>query len=381
MNEKSVQKKKIDLKQYMMIIALIVIVIFLSIATKGVFISPRNISNLLRQMTVVAVLGAGMVFVLLVGNVDLAVGGFITVGGVVAAALMAWENWNSIPTMLVILALGIVVGIIHALINTKLGVPAFILSLGTQMIFKGVALGIGKGISIAPMAEFYKTIGQGYIGIEFCLIIGVLVFLFVVYSSLAKRRRQKQFGIEVQPLAKMIFKLFGLAIVIGLLLLIFGLYEGMPTPFLILLVLVAVLQFIAEKTKIGRSIYAVGGNRRAAFCAGINVNRTVSFTFIVCSFMAAVATIIASARLNCGSAVMGDLKETDAIAAAVMGGCSMSGGKGRVSGAILGALIMTTLDNGMSLLNIESFWQYIVKGAILIFAVAMDSYAEVKKQK
>ena len=374
-------KKKVDLKSYMMIIALVVIWIVLIITTDGVFIGARNLSNLLRQMSTIAILGIGMTYVLLVGNIDLSVGGFITVGGVIAAALMAWEGWSSVPAILVILVCGAAIGFFHAFVNTRLGAPAFIVTLGTQMIFKGIALGIGKGISIAPMAEFYKTIGQGYISIGICAVIAVLVYIFVVITSVRKRVRQKQFGIELQNVGMFILKLVGIALAIGVLMLIFGMYEGMPIPFMLVLVFVYILQFIAEKTRIGRQIYAVGGNRRAAFCAGINVNKTVTFTFVICSIMAAVATIITSARLNCGSAVAGDLKETDAICAAVIGGVSMNGGKGRVMGAILGALVMASLDNGMSLLNIDSFWQYIVKGAIVIIAVSLDSYSEVKKQK
>lgn len=374
-------RKKIDFKPYIMVAALLGIWIVLTIASKGNFITPRNLSNLLRQMSVVGLLAIGMVYVLLVGNIDLSVGCFVTFGGVIGACLMVYSGWGAVPSILVMLAAGVALGFIHGFVCTRFGVPAFIVTLSTQMMLRGLYLAIGKGVSIAPLAEGYKEIGQGNLPTVFCIAIGVAAFILFAVTSIAKRRRQISMGLPGESMLLLIGKLVVVAVIIVALMLIFSLYEGMPVPFLILILFTLILQFVAEKTRIGRHMYAVGGNRQAAFCAGVSINKTVIFTFVICSFMAAVAAVVMSARLNCGSATAGDNKELDGIAAAVIGGCSLNGGKGRVMGAILGALIMASLDNGMSLLNVESYWQFIVKGAILVIAVSLDTVSTVKKGK
>lgn len=374
-------KKKIDFKSYVMAAALLGIWIILSAATKGSFITSRNLANLFRQMSVVGLLAIGMVYVLLVGNIDLSVGSFVTLGGVIAASLMVYCGWSTVPAILVLLAAGILLGVFHGLVCIKLGVPSFIVTLSTQMILKGVSLAIGKGVSIAPLQKSYTVIGQGNVPISICLILFGLFLAGWLLGALSKRKRQTKLGLPVETMGMFLIKAVAVVGIMAVLLVIFGTYEGMPVPFLILSVFTMILQAAAEKTREGRHMYAVGGNRQASFCAGVNINKTVVLTFVVCGFMAAVASVVMSARLNCGSAIAGETKELDAVAAAVIGGCSLNGGKGRVQGAILGALIMASLDNGMSLLNIEAFWQYIVKGAILVIAVSLDTMSTVKNGK
>ena len=373
------RKKKVDMRSYMMIIALIAIWIIFAITTEGVFITGRNISNLLTQMAGVTILGAGMVFVLLTGKIDLSVGALVTLTGVVAAVLMAWNGWATIPTILVVLAMGLGVGLLNGFITVYLKVPAFITTLGMQMVFQGVVIGIGKGVSIAPMADIYKQIGNGYIDTPIVIVLGAVCFLAYLTLTMSKRSRRRAAGLEMEKQGSMLGKMVLVAVGIAVFVWVLSLYKGLPIAVLLMIVLVVVLRFFAEKTKTGRYIYAVGGNEQAAYCAGINVNKTNMITFVICSMMAVVAGIVITSRLNCGSATSGDMKELDAIAAAVIGGCSLSGGKGRVVGAILGAIIMASLDNGMSMLGIEAFWQYMVKGAILIIAVALDATSQKAK--
>lgn len=364
----------IDLRSYIMILGLVIIWIIFSVLTEGVFATPRNISNLLRQMSAVAILGIGLVFVILTGEIDLSVGAFVTLTGVIGAVLMNWYGWGTIETISLLIAMGIVAGLIHGIVVVYLKVPSFIATLGAQMIYTGMVLGIGKGISIAPLNASFQKIGQDYISNRVSIILGIVCLLCFIYSVFSSRINRQNHGLSVETMKTTLVKVIGVALIIGLFVYCITSYRGLPVPVLFVLVLTLIMRFITDKTKIGRSIYAVGGNQTAAYCSGINVRKIKIFVFTVSGFMASIAGIILSSRLNAGSAVTGDLKELDAIASAVIGGCSLSGGRGKVAGAILGALIMASLDNGMSLLNIDAFWQYIAKGAILVVAVSLDSF-------
>jgi D-xylose transport system permease protein len=372
-------RKKIDIRSYMMIIALIAIWVIFLIFTDGTFLSTRNISNLLRQMATVSILGCGMMFVLLVGEIDLCVGSLVTLTGVVGGALMAWGNWGTLPTILVLLVMGVIVGVINGFATVYMRVPSFITTLGTQMIFSGLVLLIGKGISIAPMADNYLYVGQGFLNSFSSIAIGAVAFVICAYSFINKKKRRLRYGLDVDATSNTIIKIVAVLVAIAVFEWILLDYKNLPFAFFLVIVIVAVLQFLTEKTRFGRSIYAIGGNKFAAYSAGIDVKKFIMICFIITDVAAVIAGIVLTSRLNAGSAVSGDMKELDAIAAAVIGGASLNGGKGRVMGAILGALVMASLDNGMSLLNLNAYWQYLVKGAILIIAVWFDSWAAKNK--
>lgn len=355
-----------------MIACLILIWIVFTVMTDGTFLSARNISNLTVQMAVVAILGTGMVLVIVTGNIDLSVGSLVGLAGGVAAALMVWEGWGTVPTILVVLALGLVIGLVQGFATVYLGIPAFIVTLGGMMALRGLLLGITKGISIAPMNNDYKMLGSQYLPQIITYVLAAIAIAMILYSMINRRRSRKRHDLPQEPVGKMILKL---VFFIGLILafvIVMNSYKGLPVPVLIMIAVVVVLSFIASQTKFGRYVYAIGGNIQAAKFSGVNVKKIVLMVFMINGLVAAIAGILQSARLNAGSPSTGMMMELDAIAAAVIGGTSMSGGIGKVYGAILGALIMASLDNGMSMLNMDAFWQYIVKGSILVLAVWLD---------
>ncbi|MFB5193524.1 sugar ABC transporter permease [Neobacillus sp. KR4-4] len=373
------KKKSYDIRAYTMLIGLVVIMIMFAFFTDGVFLSARNLSNLAMQMSVVSLLGTGAVLVIVTGNIDLSVGSLVGLSGGLAAVFMAWEGWGTLPTIAVVLVFGVIIGIIHGFATVYLNIPAFIVTLGGMMIYRGILLGITKGVTIAPMNNSYQILGQAYINNNVGLFVALIAIVTIVVLSVRKRQSRVKYNLRLEPMPLFTWKLILIAGLISVFVILMNTYRGIPIPVFFMLVFAILYTFIAEKTKFGRSIYAIGGNIQAARYSGIKVKKVVLIVFALNGLIAAFAGIILSARLNAGVPGAGNMMELDAIAAAVIGGTSLAGGRGRVNGAILGALIMATLDNGMSLLNIDAFWQYIVKGSILVLAVWFDNASKNKK--
>ncbi|MCF7944767.1 MAG: sugar ABC transporter permease [Spirochaetia bacterium] len=358
--------------------ALLFIWIIFTIFTDGYFLKTRNISNLTRQMAIVGILGIGAVIVIITGNIDLSVGSVMGALGGLAAALHIWNGVGPYITIAIVLICGFFIGFYQGVIISYLKVPAFIVTLGGLLIFRGVLLGITKGISIAPFDDAYKVYGQAYIPQTIVWILAILSCLLLILINIRTRNSRLRYHFEVSGLVKFFFKnTISCVIILGVATILND-YRGLPLPVLIMLLLVLIFTFVAEKTSFGRSIYAMGGNREAAEYSGIKVRRNLVFVYALNGLLAAIAGIILSARLNAGTPSAGMNLELDAIAAAVIGGTSMSGGSGKVAGAILGAFFMATIDNGMSMMNVDAYWQYIVKGIILIVAVWFDVYSNEK---
>jgi len=369
-----------NFRQYAMILALIVLFILFTSLTKGSFIQTRNLSNLARQMAITGVLATGMSMVIISGNIDLSVGTLLGFIGGLGAAGMVWWGWDMYTTIVIQLALGLLVGLIQGSIVAYLRMPAFITTLGAQLIFRGATLGVIKGTTVAPLHKGYVFLGQAYVTELMGWILAAIAIGFLFYSMFRKRSSNMKYKFEVNSLSHdlMVTSIFA-ALIVGFVW-IMNDYRGIPVPVILMMALSIIFTFVAEKLTFGRSVYAIGGNREAAKYAGINVNRITIVVFMLSGLMSAVAGIIMSARLNAGAPQAGLNMETDAIAAAVIGGISMTGGIGRVSGALIGAVVMATLDNGMSMMNIQAFWQFIVKGAVLIAAVWFDISSK-NKQK
>ena len=365
---------RIDVRAFVMIGALIAIWALFAVMTDGSFLLVRNISNLMRQMSIVGILGAGMVLVIVSGNIDLSVGALLGALGGVAAALHIWNKVDPLLTMAIVMALGMAIGAAQGAIIAYLRVPAFIVTLGGMLLFRGVLLGVTKGISIAPFAASYRTLGQGYLPANVGWILGLAVCAGLVLLRVRNRLSRRKFGMRTQPIPAFLALIaVASAIILGVVALLNS-YQGIPVPVALMLALVLVLSFLAAHTVFGRSIYAMGGNIQATLYSGINVRRNLTFVFMLNGLLAAIAGIVYSARLNAGTPTAGQNMELDAIAAAVIGGASMSGGSGKVAGAILGALFMASIDNGMSMMNMDAYWQYAVKGVILVSAVWFDIY-------
>ncbi len=362
-----------NLKIYAMILALVLIWVFFSAATKGSFLSARNLSNLLRQMSITGILSIGMTYVIIAGQIDLSVGSLLGLTGGVAAILNVWCGLGAVESIAVSLIAGLLTGMFSGWWVAYKRVPAFIVTLGGMLLFRGILIGAAKGTTIAPLSHSFQAIGTTYLPGYSGMIIAFLAILVMIYLTINNRLRRIKYGLEVLPLSLDVTKLIGTAALISVFVLVMNRYEGIPVPVLILGVLAVIFSFILNNTVLGRRIYAIGGNQEAARLSGINVSRITMIIFAINGLLAAVAGLLLTARLNAASVAAGQNAELDAIASCVIGGASLMGGIGSIKGAVTGALIMASLDNGMSMLNTETFWQYIVKGGILVLAVWMDN--------
>lgn len=359
-------------RAYTMVAALIVVWLAFEYSTGGVFLNPRNFSNLMRQMAVTGVLSIGMLMVIVIGEIDLSVGSLVGLTGMVAALAQGTQAWGIVPTLLSALVLGALIGAIQGSVTAYARVPSFIVTLGGLLAWRGVTKGASSGATIPIQLKRFGAIGQWYldkpVGIGL-VVIGLVVYTFFQFRSHSARKRlglatstplRRSLAIAIPAVAAIAF------------ITVLNAYEGIPVPVLLFLAIALAGTFVMSNTTVGRYMYAVGGNREAARLSGINTRILTVGVFATMGFLAALAGIIYTARVGSASPDAGMLLELDAIAACVIGGASLMGGRGAVFGACMGALFMASLDNGMSLKNVPDFIQDIVKGGILVLAVALD---------
>lgn len=362
-----------DIQMYVMIAAIVVIMLFFYFTTDGAYLSARNISNLLRQTSITGILAVGMVFVIISAEIDLSVGSMMGLLGGVAAIFDVWLGWPLALTITVTLLLGLVLGAWNGWWVAYRRVPSFIVTLAGMLAFRGILIGVTNGTTVAPISGSMRMIGQSYLPDLIGSLIGVIAITVFCWWQWQSRRKRQQLQLPVASKAatsrKQVLTAF---IVLGGIYLLND-YRGVPTPVLLLVALMLAGIFMASRTSFGRRIYAIGGNIDAARLSGISVESTKMAVFAINGLMVAVAGLILSSRLGAGSPSAGNIAELDAIAACVIGGTSLAGGVGSVIGAVMGAFIMSSLDNGMSMLDVPTFWQYIIKGAILLLAVWMDA--------
>ncbi|GAB7387006.1 sugar ABC transporter permease [Bacillaceae bacterium] len=363
---------KFDLRAYTLVIALVLIAIIFGFLTDGEFLSSRNLSNLFRQMAVISILAIGMTLVIVAGHIDLSVGSLVGLTGGIAAILQVWYGWNTIPVVIVALLVGILLGFWQGWWVAYKGIPSFIVTLGGMMIFRGILLGISKGETIAPLHGSFLLIGQSYLPYAFGYILAVVSIVLLFYFTYRNRAKRKKLGLQVKSPYAEYGKVAVYSFLIFLFVYMMNRYYGIPVPILIVLLLAMVFGFIATKTGVGRYIYAIGGNPEAAKYSGIDIKKHLLTVFVIMGALSAIAGIVLTSRLNAATVGAGQMFELDAIAACVIGGTSLMGGTGSIVGSIIGALVMVSLDNGMSMMNIEPYWQFIVKGMILILAVWLD---------
>ena len=355
-----------------LLFAVLVIWVFFGYLSEGAFLTSRNFSNLLRQMAMTGMLASGMVFVIISGEIDLSVGALLgLLGGV--TAIMDYTYQVPIPvTIVTVLLLGVVIGLFNGYWVAYLRVPSFIVTLAGFLAFRGILLGITKGTTVSLHSPELVLIGQGYLPILMGNILGFLVFLALAFLAFRTRSGRAKHGLAVSPLWVEFAKLAAIAAMIIAFVYTLNQYEGIPIPVLITLIILALFSFLANKMVLGRRIYAIGSNLEATRLSGVNVRMVKMTVYGIMGLMCAFAGLITTARLAAGSPSAGNLGEMDAIASCYIGGTSSRGGVGTVYGALVGALIMASLDNGMSMLGVDAFWQMIVKGAILLLAVFVD---------
>ncbi|MDK2376705.1 xylose ABC transporter permease XylH [Serratia fonticola] len=365
--------KTVNLQVFVMLAAIAVIMLFFTFTTEGAYLSARNISNLLRQTAITGILAVGMVFVIISAEIDLSVGSMMGLLGGVAAIFDVWFGWPLPLTIVVTLLAGLLLGAWNGWWVAYRKVPSFIVTLAGMLAFRGILIGITNGTTVSPTSNAMSQIGQSYLpnGVGFS--IGAIGLMLFVAWQWRRRSRRTQLGLPVATASGDVTRQSIMAILVLGAIYLLNDYRGVPTPVLILTALMLAGIFMASRTAFGRRIYAIGGNIDAARLSGVNVERTKLAVFAINGLMVAIAGLILSSRLGAGSPSAGNIAELDAIAACVIGGTSLAGGIGSVAGAVMGAFIMASLDNGMSMLDVPTFWQYIVKGAILLLAVWMDS--------
>ncbi len=374
--EKEIKKSrftfKFNLQSYALILALVLIAVLFGVLTQGEFLSSRNLSNLFTQMTVISVLAIGMTFVIVAAHIDLSVGSLAGLTGGIAAILHVWFDLNTGIVVLVAVLVGALLGLWQGWWVAYRAVPAFIVTLGGMLIFRGILIGISKGQTISPLDESFKMIANSYLPYAFGYALAFVGIALLFFFTWRNRNKRRQMGLKLaSPIVdygKLVIYTTGILVITYML----NRYYGIPVPLLIVITLAGIFIFISTKTSFGRSIYAIGGNAEAAALSGINIKRKTLSVFVIMGALAGLAGVILTSRLNSATTSAGDMYELDAIAACVIGGTSLAGGRGNIVGSIIGALIMASIDNGMSMMNIDTFWQHIVKGLILILAVWLD---------
>jgi len=387
---KILEKIRLNLRTYTMIIALLLIWLFFGFFTDWIFFKPRNLSNLFRQMSIIGFLATGMVMVIVTGGIDLSVGSVTGFVSAIVAYLQAYllpgllihilpnasiMERGIVSTVIAVISgllVGLIVGIWQGSIIAYLKVPAFIVTLGGMLIFRGGVLGVTAGKTIVPIEDSFRMIAQGYISKSLGYILAVTIILFIFSFSLRGRQTKKAYGFSLRPLWMDIGQstIFSM-IVIGYVF-IMNSYRGVQIPVLILAIVALIMTYVANNTRFGRYVYALGGNLEATRLSGINIKKTTFKVYALMGLLSGAAGIVLTGYVAAGTTGGGTNYELDTIASCVIGGTSLMGGSGSIIGALVGATVMASLVNGMSVMNMDIFWQYIVKGMVLIFAVYID---------
>lgn len=371
---------KSNIRDYVMYIALVAVFILFGFLTKGLFLSPRNLSDLINQVGYVAIIAIGMTVILIIKHIDLSVGYVAGFLGAVGAILMK----NGLPSIVVIpivLILGILVGLYQGTLVAKVGVPAFVVTLAGMFIFRGLlSLTTAATGTVIIRDKAYKEISNGFIpdfpgGSEIhilTLLIGIIAIVLIVLSEIKTRKNLRKYNFNMSSLPISIAKILFLSAIIMYVMWNLAGYNGLPWTAVIVAIVLLIYNFILNKTRLGRYVYGIGGNAEAAELSGVNVEKITLFAFGSVSMLAALGGILYSSRLASATPTAGAGFELDAIASSYIGGVSVSGGIGKVTNTIVGAFVIMSLTNGMNLMGLDISYQYIVKGVIFILAVAFD---------
>lgn len=359
------------LRAYTMLGALVVIWLTFHYITQGIFLTPRNLSNLMLQTSVTGIIAVGMLMLIVAGQIDLSVGSVLGLAGGIGAIALA-SGFGVVPAILMAIVVAVIIESFQGALTAYLNIPAFIVTLGGLLAWRGVLKWITAGNTIPIANDTYKIFGQADITPASGWVIAGLAVAGILALAYRKMRAEKSFdGANVNHSALYVTTFIQIAAVVTAIYLMNS-YNGVPMPVLIFLIVALLGSFITNSTTFGRYLYAIGGNADAARLSGINNKLNILKVYALLGAFTGIAAIISSARVSSVSPDAGTLKELDAIAACVIGGASLVGGRGTIFGACLGALIMASLDNGMSLYGVRDFMQDIIKGAILVAAVGID---------
>ncbi|HBU96731.1 multiple monosaccharide ABC transporter permease [Thalassospira lucentensis] len=373
------------IREYGMVVALVAILAFFQVVTDGIMLKPVNLTNLFLQNSYIIIMAVGMLLVIVGGHIDLSVGSVVGFIGALAAVMIV--HWD-LPTVFVVpacLVVGAIIGAAQGYWVAYWRIPSFIVTLAGMLVFKGLTLALLGGASVGPFPPEFQAMSSGFLpdffgGLidgrfnVFSMTLGVALTALLPILGMRSRAKQAKFAAVDEPMAVFVTQhaVAGLAILFVTYLL--STYRGLPNILIIMAVLIAIFTFVTNSTTLGRRIYALGGNEKAAKLSGINTKRLTFFTFANMGMLAALAGLVFAARLNTATPKAGLAFELDVIAAVFIGGASMSGGVGKVIGAVVGALIMGVMNNGMSIVGVGIDWQQVIKGLVLLAAVIFDVY-------
>ncbi len=372
---------KNNVKSYMMYFALVIIMLVFQIWSGGKFFRASNITNLFNQAAYVGVLAIGMTLILILKHIDLSVGYVAGFTGALAAILMQREGVNEWLAIIIVLLVGLVIGLYQGLTVTRLGVPAFVVTLAGMFIFRGLlSRTLAESGTVVVSQKGFLALCNGFIpdipvktGIHMVtMIVGVLAVIIVILSQIKNRKNKQKYQFEVVSTPIFVIGMVLVSAVILAVCWVLATYKGIPWSAVIVGVILLIYTFMLSKTKLGRYIYGIGGNDQAAELSGVNVKQVTLFAFCSMSVLAAVAGILYTSRLSSATPTAGNAFEMDAIASSYIGGTAVSGGVGKVTNAIIGTFVIMALTNGMNLMMVDISYQYIVKGLIFIIAVAFD---------
>jgi putative multiple sugar transport system permease protein len=381
---------KANIRDYALLLALLVIMIFFQFTTNGTVFRPVNMTNIILQNSYIVVMALGMLLVIVAGHIDLSVGSVSGFVGAVAAVLMVTYKLDIITSVLICIALGALIGAVQGYFTAYYKIPAFIVTLAGMLVFKGLALTVLGGASVGPFPKTFQLLSSGFVpdifggtlfGTPFnilALVIGAVTTALIVYFNFRERRNQEEHGLAEEP--DVIFYGRNLLIIAAFMGFSFLMaqYKGLPNVLIVMFALIALFVFMTTRTTIGRRIYAIGGNEKAAKLSGINTEYLTFLTFVIMGALAALAGLIFAARLNVATPKAGAGFELEVIAACFIGGAATTGGVGKVIGAVIGAFMIGVMNNGMSIMGIGIDLQQVIKGLVLLTAVYFDVYNKAK---
>ncbi|QDW36576.1 sugar ABC transporter permease [Bradyrhizobium sp. KBS0727] len=384
---------KSNLRDYGLLGSLLVIIALFEYLTGGVLLAPVNITNLILQNSYIVIMALGMLLIIVGGNIDLSVGSIVGFIGAIAATMMVDYKLPWIPVVGISLVAGGLIGAAQGYFVAYAKIPSFIVTLGGMLVFRGLTGNILLGQFVGPFPKDFQSISSGFIpdvvsapllalfgdgiGANFrwtSMLVGLVGAALLIFTSARRWRRAKAHTMETEPLALFIGKNAVFALLIAGFCYLLASYRGLPNVLIIMGALILLYMFVTQRMTIGRRIYALGGNRMAAQLSGIRTERLIFLTFVNMGALAGLAGLIVAARLNSATPSAGNSFELDVIAACFIGGASASGGVGKVMGVVIGAFVMGVMNNGMSILGIGIYWQYVVKGLVLLAAVYVDGY-------
>lgn len=346
--------------------------------TNGVFITPRNFTMLLKQSSVLMILASTLMMLLVEKNIDLSGGAGVYFTGTIVALLIVKAGWPMVPAIAVGIVLGVLMGCAEGFFIGFLGLPAFIVTLAFQQIYRGTGYVLTNAATVGPVPKAFISISEAFIPSGISIAIVSVLYIVFIAISLIQYKKMKAWGNGVGKLVK---KLALVTVIYGTLLWMFLGYRGLPMCVVIAFVVALLMYFVSTKTVYGRHIYLIGGNIEAARLAGVRTEMRVFQSYVMEGLSYGIAGVVLCARLGGAASTAGQGLELDAVAAACIGGVSMSGGTGSTIGLAMGVIIMTMIDNVMSLMNVSSFLQMVAKGCILLISVCLDLYMNKRKYK